>query len=130
MSDLAGNPGDRFSRDMAQLVFQIIAKSIRDLLNLEEPNWNKSISLPPRSDLGRNFTFFLGSRADKGSFLSKMHTHTYTHTHTHTHTHTLYLFFCFKANLSLALHQLQVYLIIMLSLGSIETDRVISETML
>ena len=36
-------------------VFQIIAKSIRDLLNLEEPNWNKSISLPPRSELGMTF---------------------------------------------------------------------------
>ena len=40
-------------------MFQIIAKSIRDLLDLEEPNWNKSISLPPRSDLGRIFPFFL-----------------------------------------------------------------------
>ena len=36
------------------LFSQIIAKSVRDLLNLEEPNWNKSISLPPRSDLGKS----------------------------------------------------------------------------
>ncbi|KAK3599910.1 hypothetical protein CHS0354_022495 [Potamilus streckersoni] len=31
---------------------KFIAKSIRDLLGLEEPYWNKSISLPPRSSLG------------------------------------------------------------------------------
>ncbi|XP_052775199.1 sterile alpha motif domain-containing protein 15-like [Mya arenaria] len=31
---------------------KIVAKSVRDLLILEEPNWNRSISLPPRSDIG------------------------------------------------------------------------------
>ncbi|KAL8604755.1 hypothetical protein ACOMHN_017714 [Nucella lapillus] len=31
---------------------KIIAKSIRDLLTIEEPDWTRSISLPPRSDLG------------------------------------------------------------------------------
>lgn len=41
---------------------KIIAKSIRDLLTLEEPNWNKSISLPPRSDLG----MYLEKKADTG----------------------------------------------------------------
>ena len=34
-------------------LLQIIAKSIRDLLTIEEPDWTRSISLPPRSDLGR-----------------------------------------------------------------------------
>lgn len=33
--------------------FQMIAKSIRDLLEIEEPDWTRSISLPPRSDLGK-----------------------------------------------------------------------------
>ncbi|KAK7495023.1 hypothetical protein BaRGS_00013663 [Batillaria attramentaria] len=31
---------------------KIIAKSIRDILTVEEPDWTRSISLPPRSDLG------------------------------------------------------------------------------
>ncbi|OWF56359.1 sterile alpha motif domain-containing protein 15-like [Mizuhopecten yessoensis] len=31
---------------------KIIAKSIRDMLNLEEPDWTRSISLPPRNDIG------------------------------------------------------------------------------
>ncbi|CAC5399055.1 unnamed protein product [Mytilus coruscus] len=31
---------------------KMIAKSIRDLLEIEEPDWTRSISLPPRSDLG------------------------------------------------------------------------------
>ncbi|XP_076463023.1 sterile alpha motif domain-containing protein 15-like [Babylonia areolata] len=31
---------------------KIITKSIRDLLTIEEPDWTRSISLPPRSDLG------------------------------------------------------------------------------
>ena len=35
------------------LLLQIICKSIRDLLTIEEPDWTRSISLPPRSDLGR-----------------------------------------------------------------------------
>lgn len=31
---------------------KIVAKSIRDLLTIEEPDWTRSISLPPRSDIG------------------------------------------------------------------------------
>ncbi|KAK7101339.1 sterile alpha motif domain-containing protein 15-like [Littorina saxatilis] len=31
---------------------KIIAKSIRDLLTVEEPDWTRSISVPPRSNLG------------------------------------------------------------------------------
>ena len=31
---------------------QIIAKGIRDLLMIEEPDWTRSISVPPRSNLG------------------------------------------------------------------------------
>ncbi|KAJ8305596.1 hypothetical protein KUTeg_016141 [Tegillarca granosa] len=32
--------------------YRIVAKSIRDLLTIEEPDWTRSISLPPRSDIG------------------------------------------------------------------------------
>ncbi|KAK3091554.1 hypothetical protein FSP39_020771 [Pinctada imbricata] len=31
---------------------KIIAKGIRDLLMIEEPDWTRSISVPPRSNLG------------------------------------------------------------------------------
>ncbi|XP_045159892.1 sterile alpha motif domain-containing protein 15-like [Mercenaria mercenaria] len=41
---------------------KIVAKSVRDLLTLEEPNWNRSISLPPRSDIG----MFLEKKAGSG----------------------------------------------------------------
>ena len=41
-----------FRHSFSVLLFQIIAKSIRDLLTVEEPDWTRSISLPPRSDLG------------------------------------------------------------------------------
>ena len=34
------------------LLFQHITKSIRDLLGIEDPSWSKSISLPPRDELG------------------------------------------------------------------------------
>ena len=34
------------------LMFQHITKSIRDLLGIEDPSWSKSISLPPRDELG------------------------------------------------------------------------------
>lgn len=35
-------------------IFQFISKSIRDVLMLEDPYWNRSITLPPKSDLGKD----------------------------------------------------------------------------
>ena len=40
-------------------LFQTISKGIRDLLTIEDPFWNRSISLPPREDLGMHSPFFL-----------------------------------------------------------------------
>ena len=39
------------------LLFQHITKSIRDLLGIEDPSWSKSISLPPRDELGIYYKF-------------------------------------------------------------------------
>lgn len=41
---------------------KMIAKSIRDLLEIEEPDWTRSISLPPRSTLG----MYLETKASNG----------------------------------------------------------------
>ncbi|XP_064611618.1 sterile alpha motif domain-containing protein 15-like [Liolophura sinensis] len=40
-----------------------ISKSIRELLSLEEPDWKRSISFPPREDLG----MFLERKMTKGA---------------------------------------------------------------
>ncbi|KAG5445167.1 Sterile alpha motif domain-containing protein 15 [Clonorchis sinensis] len=47
---------------------QIITKSIRDLLQLEEPNHRRTIRLPPRNFLG----MFLESKSNTGSDLAKL----------------------------------------------------------
>ncbi|XP_046358018.1 sterile alpha motif domain-containing protein 15-like [Haliotis rufescens] len=47
---------------------KIIAKSIRDLLLLEEPDWTRSISIPPRSDLG----MYLEKKSKRGKIINMM----------------------------------------------------------
>lgn len=44
---------------------KIIAKSIRDLLRVEEPDWTRSISIPPRSDLG----MYLEMKSNRGKYM-------------------------------------------------------------
>ena len=47
----------------------MIAKSIRDLLEIEEPDWTRSISLPPRSTLGKSIVKHISFNLFNNSFL-------------------------------------------------------------